>query len=132
MRRPALALALLMAASAPAAHAVTLHPGDIIVAGRNEGGATPGPTPLLLIDGATGDRTVVSGCAGDPCTAILGTGGEVRVIRGIQEGVTALYRLTVGDAIEFQRRMIAARKANRFGTWISFARVHRPRGVPTS
>ena len=83
-------------------------------------------------------QVVLAGPPGEPGVGhvIERVGGEVRVISGVQEGVTTLYRLTVGDAIEFQRRMIAARKANRFWTWISFARwygVFTDRvAVPTS
>ena len=69
-------------------------------------------------------QVVLAGPSGEPEVGhvIERVGGEVRVISGVQEGVTTLYRLTVGDAIEFQRRMIAAREANSLCTWISFAR----------
>lgn len=49
-------------------------------------------------------------------------GTEVKVIAGIQEDITALYRLTVPDAVDFQRRMIAARRDNSLWNWIGFAR----------
>lgn len=48
--------------------------------------------------------------------------GQWLVIPGRHGRVTHLYRLTVADAVEYQRRMLAARKANRPATWLAFAR----------
>ena len=89
MRRPALALAFLIAASASAAHAVDLIAGDLIVAGPNPAGGLTA-TPLLHINTATGDRTVVSGCVDvEPCTVIRG-GGPVWEYPGIgQVGISS-------------------------------------------
>jgi hypothetical protein len=49
-------------------------------------------------------------------------GGQWTVTPGIVGRAPHVFRLTVPDAIEYQRRMLAARKANRLGAWISFAR----------
>jgi hypothetical protein len=48
--------------------------------------------------------------------------GQSLVIEGLHGRVPHVYRLTVADAIEFQKRMLAARKANKLSTWLSFAR----------
>lgn len=49
-------------------------------------------------------------------------GGAWSVTPGLSGTVRQVYRLTVADAIEYQRRMLAARKENRLGSWIRFAR----------
>jgi hypothetical protein len=87
-------LAFLIAASATAAHAVTLTPGDIIVAGPEA--SAGGPGPLLHIDAATGDRTVISGCIDAPdCTQILGTGPPWGAVS--QAGVSSDGQILVLD-----------------------------------
>ena len=48
--------------------------------------------------------------------------GQWLVIPGLHGMVRHVYRLTVADAVEFQRRMLAARKANKLSTWLGFAR----------
>ena len=48
--------------------------------------------------------------------------GQWLVIEGLHGSVPHVYRLTVEDAVAYQRRMLAARKANRPSTWLAFAR----------
>ena len=47
--------------------------------------------------------------------------GQWLVIEGLHGSVRHVYRLSIEDATEFQRRMLAARKANQLSTWIRFA-----------
>lgn len=47
------------------------------------------------------------------------------VIPGLHGATEPRYRLTVDDAVTYQRRMLAARRANSFWTWIRFARWYR-------
>ena len=49
-------------------------------------------------------------------------GAVTTVTAGLHGTVERVYRLTVDDAVEFQRRMIAARHADAFWDWIAFAR----------
>jgi hypothetical protein len=49
-------------------------------------------------------------------------GAVTTVTAGLHGTVERVYRLTVDDAVEFQRRMIAARSADSLWTWIQFAR----------
>jgi hypothetical protein len=44
------------------------------------------------------------------------------VTPGLHGDVPHVYRLTVDDAVEYQRKMLAARKANSITTWLAFAR----------
>ncbi len=48
--------------------------------------------------------------------------GQWTVTPGLTGRLPHLYRLSVADAVEYQKRMLAARKANRLGAWIAFAR----------
>jgi len=48
--------------------------------------------------------------------------GQTLVIPGFHGRVKHQYRLTVEQATEFQRRLLAARRANRLRDWIGFAR----------
>jgi hypothetical protein len=48
--------------------------------------------------------------------------GQWTVTPGLQGRLPHVYRLSVADAVEYQRRMLAARKANRLGSWLKFAR----------
>jgi hypothetical protein len=48
--------------------------------------------------------------------------GEWVVTAGRHGSVPHVYRLTVADAVEYQRKMLAARKANSLRSWIRFAR----------
>jgi hypothetical protein len=48
--------------------------------------------------------------------------GAWTVTPGLHGDVPHVYRLTVDDAVEYQRRMLAARKAKSITTWLAFAR----------
>lgn len=48
--------------------------------------------------------------------------GQWLVIPGLHGRAPHVYRLTIADAVEFQRRMLAAREANKLSTWLGFAR----------
>lgn len=48
--------------------------------------------------------------------------GQWLVLEGLHGFVRHVYRMGVQDAIEFQRRMLAARAANKLSTWLTFAR----------
>ena len=48
--------------------------------------------------------------------------GQSLVIEGLHGRVPHVYRLSVADASEFQKRMLAARKANKLSPWLAFAR----------
>jgi hypothetical protein len=48
--------------------------------------------------------------------------GQYLVLSGRHGNVPHVYRLTVADAMDYQRRMLAARKDNRLRTWLAFAR----------
>ncbi|MEX2225422.1 MAG: hypothetical protein WEB52_03110 [Dehalococcoidia bacterium] len=47
--------------------------------------------------------------------------GQWLVIAGRHGDVPHTYRLTVDDAVEYQRKMLTARKANSITTWLAFA-----------
>lgn len=49
-------------------------------------------------------------------------GAVTTVTAGLHGAVDHVYRLSVDDAVEFQRRMIAARSADSLLTWLQFAR----------
>jgi hypothetical protein len=49
-------------------------------------------------------------------------GAVTTVTAGLHGTAERVYRLSVDDAVEFQRRMIAARSADSLWTWIQFAR----------
>ncbi len=48
--------------------------------------------------------------------------GATTVTPGLHGEVSHIYQLTVDDAVTYQRRMLAARKANGLWSWITFAR----------
>jgi hypothetical protein len=48
--------------------------------------------------------------------------GAWSVTPGREGHVAHIYRLSVADAVDYQRHMLAARKANNLGSWIRFAR----------
>jgi hypothetical protein len=48
--------------------------------------------------------------------------GQWLVIPGLHGKVNHVYRLAVDDAVEYQRRMLAARNARSITTWLRFAR----------
>lgn len=48
--------------------------------------------------------------------------GQYLVIPGLHGRVSHVYRLTTEEAADYQRRMLAARKANNLRSWINFAR----------
>ncbi len=48
--------------------------------------------------------------------------GQWLVIPGLHGTVPHGYRLTVANAVTYQRKMLAARKRNSLSTWIAFAR----------
>lgn len=48
--------------------------------------------------------------------------GQYLVLPGKHGTVPHVYRLTVADAVDYQRRLLAARKDNRLRTWLAFAR----------
>lgn len=58
----------------------------------------------------------------DASHTIAYVGGQYLVIPGLHGRVPHVYRLTVADAVDYQRRMIAARKSNTLRTWLGFAR----------
>lgn len=58
----------------------------------------------------------------DAAHTIAYVDGQYLVIPGLHGRVAHVYRLTLDDAVEYQRRMLAARKANTLGTWVGFAR----------
>ncbi len=58
----------------------------------------------------------------DAAHTIAYEGGEWVVTPGRQGDVAHVYRLSVADAVEYQRKMLAARKANNLRSWIRFAR----------
>ncbi len=53
---------------------------------------------------------------------IVRQGADTIVAPGLHGSVSEIYRLSVAEAVEFQRRMMAARKANSLWAWIGFAR----------
>jgi hypothetical protein len=61
----------------------------------------------------------------EACHTIAYVDGQTLVIPGLHGRVPRQYRLTVPDAIEYQRRMLAARRANRASSWLAFARWYR-------
>lgn len=58
----------------------------------------------------------------DAAHTIAYVGGQYLVIPGLHGRVPHVYRLTVADAVDYQRRMMAARKSNTLRTWLGFAR----------
>ncbi len=58
----------------------------------------------------------------DAAHTIAYADGQYLVIPGLHGRVPHVYRLTLNDAVDYQRRMLAARKANNLRTWIAFAR----------
>lgn len=58
----------------------------------------------------------------DAAHTIAYVGGQYLVIPGLHGRVPHVYRLTLDDAVEYQRRMLAAREVNKLQTWLAFAR----------
>ena len=58
----------------------------------------------------------------DAAHTIAYVDGQYLVIPGLHGRVPHVYRLTLDDAVEYQRRMLAARKVNKLRTWLAFAR----------
>lgn len=57
-----------------------------------------------------------------PGYTVMYVDGQTLVVPGFFGKVPHEYRLTVAHALEFQRRLLAARRANRLRNWLSFAR----------
>jgi hypothetical protein len=57
-----------------------------------------------------------------PGYTVMYVDGQTLVIDGFHGSVKHEYRLSVADALEFQRRLLAARRANRLRDWLAFAR----------
>jgi len=63
--------------------------------------------------------------SGEPETpgyTVMYVDGQTLVVPGFFGKVPHEYRLTVAHALEFQRRLLAARRVNRLRRWLSFAR----------
>ncbi len=58
----------------------------------------------------------------DAAHTIAYSDGAWTVTPGREGRVAHIYRLSVADAVDYQRHMLAARKANNLGSWIRFAR----------
>ena len=57
-----------------------------------------------------------------PGYTVMYVDGQTLVIPGFYGRVKHEYRLTVADAMAFQRRLLAARRKNRLRDWLGFAR----------
>ncbi len=57
-----------------------------------------------------------------PGYTVMYVNGQTLVVPGFFGKVQHEYRLTVAHALEFQRRLLAARRANQLRSWLSFAR----------
>lgn len=57
-----------------------------------------------------------------PGYTVMYVDGQTLVIDGFHGRVKHEYHLSVADALEFQRRLLAARRKNRLRDWLAFAR----------
>jgi hypothetical protein len=57
-----------------------------------------------------------------PGYTVMYVDGQTLVVPGFYGRVRHEYRLTVAHAMEFQRRLLAARRKNRLRDWLAFAR----------
>ena len=57
-----------------------------------------------------------------PGYTVMYVDGQTLVIDGFHGRVKHEYRLTVADALAFQRRLLVARRKNRLRDWLAFAR----------